>query len=155
MRGLYLPVRHFDGLTVAELPAEIDVTNSDDVRDTLLALLNWEPSGLVADMSGTSFCDASGARAVVRAHRRAQALGTQLSVVITHPVVLRVFKLSGADAMLRIYPALGEALALHDTDADNLPGRPPAAGAPRIPRPQAPRPVTHPMREALSAQRGT
>jgi hypothetical protein len=101
-------------------------------------------------MSGTSFCDVSGVRAVVRAHRRAQVLGSRLGVVITHAAVRRVFMLTGADTILRIYPALEQALSQYSTDAADPPGRPPKDDAPRIPLPPAPRTVTHPASESTA-----
>ena len=42
---------------VITLPEEIDISNSDQVRDELLALLNRGPAVLIVDMGGTTFCD--------------------------------------------------------------------------------------------------
>ena len=160
MHCLPLPVRDFNGRTVATLPPEIDLANSGAVCYTLLALLTREPSGVIADMSGTSFCDVSGIRAVMRAHRRAQALGSELRVVITHEAVQKVFRLTGADTKLRIYTTLGQALSGHGTsvdgsgaDADRPPVRPPADDAPRPPRPRASRTVMHPAPETPAGYR--
>jgi anti-anti-sigma regulatory factor len=73
-----LPVHVRNGYAVAVQPAEIDVTNAGAVGDTLLALLNRGTPGVLADMTGTRFCDLAGMRAIMRAHRRAQVLDVRL-----------------------------------------------------------------------------
>ncbi len=83
------------------LPGEIDAVNAAAVTDTLLAVLNRTGASVIADMTGTTFCGAAGIRAIVRAHIRARALGTELRVVITHPAIRRAFQLTGADGLVR------------------------------------------------------
>jgi anti-anti-sigma factor len=109
-----LPVRYLSGCAVVTLPAEIDLVNVPDVRDTLLAVLNRGAGGVVADMTGTVFCDAAGARALVRASGRAEALGTWLRVVITHPGPRKVLALTGADNLVPVFPDLAAALGTRD-----------------------------------------
>ena len=56
-------------VAVVTLPAEIDVTNAEAIREELLAVLNQGAVLLVADMSRTAFCDSSGVSALVRVFR--------------------------------------------------------------------------------------
>jgi anti-anti-sigma factor len=124
MYSIPLPVQFRNGYAVAVQPAEIDVTNASVVSDTLLALLNCGTPGVVADMAGTRFCDLAGMRAIVRAQRRAQAVGARLGVIIPRPAARRVFTLTGADALIRFFPSLEVALAvLPGTAAGHGPGR--------------------------------
>jgi anti-anti-sigma factor len=95
---------------VVTLPEEIDAVNADMVTDTLLTVLNRTGASVVADMTGTTFCDAAGVRAIIRAHIRARSLDTGLRVVLTSPVVRRIFQLTRVDGLVRVYPALGLAL---------------------------------------------
>jgi anti-anti-sigma regulatory factor len=53
-------------------------------------------------MSATTFCDCAGARAVVQAHKRAAASGSELRVVVTTPQVRRLFGLLEIDGLLNI-----------------------------------------------------
>ena len=92
------------------LPEEIDAVNADMVTDTLLTVLNRTGASVIADMTGTTFCDAAGIRAIIRAHIRARSLDTGLRVVLASPVVRRIFQLTRVDELVRIYPALGMAL---------------------------------------------
>ena len=60
-------------VAVVTLPAEIDVTNANIVREELAAVLNQGAALLIADLSKTSFCDSAGVSALVRTFRRAAA----------------------------------------------------------------------------------
>ena len=110
MHNLPLPVRLHDGCAVVVLPEEIDAVNADMVTDTLLTVLNRTGASVIADMSRTTFCDAAGIRAIIRAHIRARSLDTGLRVVLTSPIVRRIFQLTRVDELVRVYPALGLAL---------------------------------------------
>lgn len=110
MNSFPLPVRFYDRRAVVILPDEIDLTNADAVGGTLLALLDQAPSGVIADMTGTWFCDAAGVRAIVRAQSRTRSPHGRLRVVMAHPAVRRVFTLTGADRLVRGYPTLDQAL---------------------------------------------
>jgi len=120
-----LPVQFVDGCAIAALPEEIDLTNAGTVEDTLLALLDGGGSSVIADMTGTRFCGAAGVRAVVRGQHRAQSPDARLRMVISRPAVLKVFRITGTDKLVRIYPTLDEALARSAGDS----GRP-ASGTP-------------------------
>jgi anti-anti-sigma factor len=105
-----LPVTFTDGCAVVSLPPEIDALNAEPVSVALRsALAEWSP-GVVADMTATSFSDAAGIRAVVRAHHRAEEQGCCMRVVIPHPAVRRVAGLTGAESLLHTYPSLDDAL---------------------------------------------
>jgi anti-sigma B factor antagonist len=96
---------------VVRLPAEIDLTIADDVREALLSVLNKGALGLVVDMTATTFCDSAGITALVRASRRAEATGATMRVAATGSAVLRVFSLVGIDRLIDIHPSVEEARA--------------------------------------------
>lgn len=81
-------VRKDDLGTVVGFPAEVDARNAPTIRDRLLRLLNEGAGPLIVDLTETRFCDCSGARAIIRAHRRASGLRTGLCVAVpdTGPV---------------------------------------------------------------------
>ncbi len=96
---------------VVRLPAEIDLTVADELREALLAVLNQGALGLIADMTATTFCDSAGITALVRAARRAAAGGTIMRIVVTAAPVLRVFTLVGIDRLIDIHPSVAAAQA--------------------------------------------
>jgi anti-sigma B factor antagonist len=96
---------------VVVLPAEIDVTNSEQVHDRLLAALAPGVDIVIADMTSTSFCDSSGVHAVMFAHEAAVARGVRLLVAVPEDgSVRRVLQLIGATRILSIYSSISEAM---------------------------------------------
>jgi anti-sigma B factor antagonist len=99
---------------VITMPAEIDMTNADQVRQALLSAVERQVAVLIVDMSRTRFCDSAGVQAVIAAYRRAAMTGTQLRLVAT--AVRRIFTVIGADQLIPTYPTVEAALA--DASAD-------------------------------------
>ena len=89
---------------VITMPGEIDVTNSDQTGQALLAALEQAPDVLIIDMSETTFCDSAGVQAIVAAHRQAAATGKQLRLVA--PAVERILTLVGLADVIALYPTL-------------------------------------------------
>ena len=105
---------------VITLPAEIDITNADQVREDLLSVLNQGAVLLIADMSETTFCDSAGVGALARTFRRAEASQSELRLVVSTRAVERVLTLTGVDRLLGIYPNVTAALAgPRDSPAQN------------------------------------
>jgi anti-sigma B factor antagonist len=112
--GEHYPVLWIGQVAVVTLPAEIDVTNADTVQDELLAALNQSAVLLIADMSGTDFCDSSGVSAMVRVFRRAVASGRTLRLVVSTPAVQRVLSITGVDRLVDVFPSVVASLAGRD-----------------------------------------
>lgn len=96
---------------IVSLPAEIDIANAEDVGEQLCAAFAAGVTVVIADLSSTVFCDASGVRQLLLAHKRAVASDGELLVVISSASVLRVLAILGFDRVLKIYPDLAAALA--------------------------------------------
>jgi anti-sigma B factor antagonist len=94
---------------VVDMPAEIDITNAEEIRQALLSAASHEAAVLVIDMSGTTFCDSAGVQAIIATRKRVAASGTQLRLAATG--VLRILTLVGIDQLIPVYPTLEEALA--------------------------------------------
>jgi anti-anti-sigma factor len=95
---------------VIVLPADIDVTNADQVGTELMQALDGSAAMLVVDMTETVFCDSSGIQMLLRAHRRATAAGTELRVATSSRSVRRVLELTGTDRVIDMYPDLSTAM---------------------------------------------
>ena len=109
--GEHYPVLWIGQVAVVTLPAEIDVTNADTVRDELLAALNQSAVLLIADMSKTDFCDSSGVSALVRVFRQATASGSVMRLVVSTPSVQRVLSITGVDRLVDVFPGIAASLA--------------------------------------------
>jgi anti-sigma B factor antagonist len=115
------PVELVSGVPIVTAPEEIDVTNAPELRSALVQAAEDGPGTLVADMTGTRFCDSSGLHTLLAAHKRAQAEGGELLLVMRSAAVLRIFALTAIDRMIPNFTSLDEALA--HTSTDGLNGR--------------------------------
>ncbi len=96
---------------VVVLPAEIDVTNSEHVLDQLVTSLAPGVDIVIADMTGTSFCDSSGVHAIISAHEAAVSRGIKMRLAVSPDgSVRRVLQLIGVGHVLPVYPSLAEAM---------------------------------------------
>jgi anti-sigma B factor antagonist len=105
------PVAWLGEAAVITLPEEIDISNSEQVREELLSLLNRGPAVLIVDMAETTFCDSAGVNALVRAHKRATANGAEIRLVVTSPGVKRVLGITGVDRLIPVHPSMTASLA--------------------------------------------
>jgi anti-sigma B factor antagonist len=114
------PVTWTERTAVVSVPREVDLTNSDGLRDALLDALNAGALGLIVDMTVTTFCDSAGIAALSRAARRATANESVMRLAVTAPAVLRVLSLVGIDRLIDVYPSVPEALASLPGQTDGL-----------------------------------
>jgi anti-sigma B factor antagonist len=105
------PVELVSGIPVVAAPEEIDIGNAPELRSALLEAAADGPRTLVADMTRTRFCDSSGLHTLLAAHKRAQADGGELLLVIPDAAVLRIFAVTGIDRMIPNFATLEEVLA--------------------------------------------
>ena len=111
MSGEHYPVLWIGRAAVVSMPAEIDITNADRVREDLLSVLNQGAVLLIADLSRTTFCDSAGVGAVARSFRRAKASQSDMRLVVGTLAVQRVLALTGIDRLLNIHPSVAASLA--------------------------------------------
>jgi anti-anti-sigma factor len=95
---------------VVTLPDEIDMANACRVGEDLDAAFGPGVGIVIADMSGTRFCDTSRIHALVMAYKRAKASNTGFRVVAGPGEVRRVLDILRLDTVLAIYPRLDMAL---------------------------------------------
>ena len=93
---------------IIALPEQIDLSNAAGVAEKLTTAVSHE-AAVIIDMSATRFCDCAGARAIVRAYKRATDSGAELRLVVTAALVRRIFGLMGIDRLLDIYPSVAAA----------------------------------------------
>jgi anti-anti-sigma factor len=105
------PVEVVSGVPVVTAPEEIDIANAGRLRSAVLEAAAHGSKTLVVDMAQTQFCDSAGLNVLVRAHKRAQAEGGELLLVICAATVLRIFTVTGIDHLIPTFPTLEEALA--------------------------------------------
>ena len=105
------PVEVVGGVPVVAAPAEVDITNAEELQSALIKAAANGHGTLVVDMTGTQFCDSSGLHALIAMHKKAEAEGREVLLVIPGTTVLRVFALTGMDRVIPNFTSLAEALA--------------------------------------------
>lgn len=105
------PVDWDHPVAVVTMPDEIDIANAEDVRDTLLAVLNQGITTLIIDMTQTAFCACAGAAAFARAQQRARASGGQVRLVARAPIVRRLLAITSVDHLMPVFDSVSAARA--------------------------------------------
>jgi anti-anti-sigma factor len=95
---------------VVALPAEIDLSNADQVYDQLHAALVSGAAVVIADFTATRFCDCACLNRLLRAYNQAVAQDVQLRLVIPPGAPVRqVVKVLGLDQQLPVYASTDDA----------------------------------------------
>ena len=96
---------------VVTLPAQIDVTSQDQVYDRLYAAFAADAPVVVADFTGTAFCDCAALRRVVQVRHRAAARGAGFRLVAPPgSLVRRLAALMEIGQVLPVYSTVPEAV---------------------------------------------
>lgn len=103
------PVVWTGEIATVRLPGEIDLTGAAAVLAALTAALDDGAKVVIADMSGTTFCDSGGVASLVRAHQHAVANQARLRLVTATPGVERILSLTGVDTLVPVFPTVGDA----------------------------------------------
>ena len=86
------------------LPAEIDITNASDVLELITAACAPGVTVVIADLTGTSFCDSAGLQQLIQASRKVAAAGAELRLAISPGgTVSRILELTGISQRLPVY----------------------------------------------------
>jgi anti-sigma B factor antagonist len=98
------------GQPALSVRGELDLATAPQLTDAVESLLSQQPRALVVDLTGTTFLDSSGARALASVARRAAAEDVPLQVVCprgNRPVRL-VIDLLELQAVVPIVEAAGQ-----------------------------------------------
>jgi anti-sigma B factor antagonist len=95
---------------VVTFPQEAVFANADAVRRNVVSALLPGVRAVILDLTSTMFCDTSGLRELVVAHRLGHEKGVEMRVVVPSRH-MRMITLTGLQGVLAIYPTLAAALA--------------------------------------------
>ncbi len=96
---------------VLAVQGEVDLHSASRLTDRLSALLDAGERSVVVDLSPLAFLDSTGLGALVAARNRAQQTGATLRLVCTSDWLLKLFRITGLDAVFEIFPTVSQALA--------------------------------------------
>lgn len=105
-----LSISSQDGYTVATISGDLDIACVPVLREQLLGVLGPRASRIVIDLSGVTFCDASGLALLVGVGRRARLLDGVLRLAAPAPPVATVLRLTGLDLHFQTFATLPAAI---------------------------------------------
>jgi anti-sigma B factor antagonist len=107
----YLRVHEHRGCTVLEFRGEIDIAAAAEIEPVLDRVTQRAGARIVIDLRPVEFFDCSGLRLLYRARARVLERGGRLHLVCTHPLTLRVLRVTGLARLLPPHPTPDAALA--------------------------------------------
>ncbi|WP_381076796.1 anti-sigma factor antagonist [Streptomyces caeni] len=107
----HLRVHRNRGHTVLEFRGEIDVVAAFEIMPFLDSATARPQPRIVIDLRPVEFFDCSGLRLLYRARGRVLARGGTLHLVCTHPLTLRILRITGLAHVLPPWTSLEEALS--------------------------------------------
>jgi anti-anti-sigma factor len=95
-----------NGYQVVSVAGELDIATAEQAYSFITEVIDGRLRGsapLTVDMSGVTFCDASGLGALARLARYARAAGRQLKLTSVRPSVMKIMRITSLD---RVFPEL-------------------------------------------------
>jgi anti-sigma B factor antagonist len=95
-----------NGTPVVSVVGELDLATAQVFERTLLDVTEAGTGEMILDLTGCSFLDSTGLRALVAARERLEHSDRSRALVVTSPIVMRIFKITGFDEWFEIRPSL-------------------------------------------------
>jgi anti-sigma B factor antagonist len=92
-----------DGNQIISVAGELDIATADQAYAYISDVIDAWPAPVSVDLSGLTFCDASGLGALARVARHARQAGRQLKLTAARPSLRKIMRITGLD---RAYPEL-------------------------------------------------
>jgi anti-sigma B factor antagonist len=102
--------RRLSGQTIIAVHGELDIATTAALRNRVLAILSDTATPVIIDLSGVSFCDASGLALLIGAQRRAMLHGLSITLASPRPHMTKLLRITGLDRAFTIHPTLSGAL---------------------------------------------
>jgi anti-sigma B factor antagonist len=92
-----------DGNQVISVVGELDIATTEQAYAYISEVIDSWPTPVSVDLSGLTFCDASGLGVLAKIARHARQAGRQLKLTSVRPPQLKIMRLTGLDG---VFPEL-------------------------------------------------
>jgi anti-sigma B factor antagonist len=92
-----------DGNQVVSVTGELDIATTEQAYAYISEVIDSRPTPVSVDLSGLTFCDASGLGVLAKIARHARQAGRQLKLTSVRPPQLKIMRLTGLDG---VFPEL-------------------------------------------------
>ncbi len=94
------------GVAAVFVTGELDLATAPRLDDALAAV---SADVVVIDLSGCTFLDSAGIRALVGTAKELDASGRSLRLATSDPGILRLLEITGVDTLIQVHPSLDDA----------------------------------------------
>ena len=98
-----------DRIQILRVHGELDLATADRQYRRGRAAIGRHARLLLLDLTGLSFCDASGLSAFVRIADEAETAGCRYGLIAPRPLVVKMLRITGLDKQLRVFATVEEA----------------------------------------------
>ena len=98
------------GPPVVSVTGEVDMATAPAFEETLLEAAESGTDKVIVDLTACSYFDSTGLKALLATRRHLERLNRRLSIVVSNPNMLEIFRITGFDRRFDIHPSLGSAL---------------------------------------------
>jgi anti-sigma B factor antagonist len=109
-----------DGDQVVSVTGELDIATADQAYAYISEVIDSGPAAVSVDLSGLTFCDASGLGVLAKIARHARQAGRQLKLTSARPSLLKIMRLTGLDG---VFPELRSPVPAYSALAPRRPTR--------------------------------
>jgi anti-anti-sigma factor len=96
-----------NGYQIVSVAGELDIATAEQAYSYLSEVIDGRTAPVTVDLSGLTFCDASGLGVLARAARYARQKGRQLALASARPSLLKIMRITGLDrAFPELHPAV-------------------------------------------------
>jgi anti-sigma B factor antagonist len=92
-----------NGDQIVSVAGELDIATAEQAYTYISDVIDTWPLAVGVDLSGLTFCDASGLGVLARTARHARQAGRQLRLTAARPSLLKIMRITGLD---RSFPEL-------------------------------------------------
>ena len=92
-----------NGYQIVSVTGELDIATAEQAYSYISEVIDGRPAPVTVDLSGLTFCDASGLGVLARIARHAREAGHQLMLASARPSLLKIMRITGLD---RAFPEL-------------------------------------------------
>jgi anti-anti-sigma factor len=92
-----------NGYQIVSVAGELDIATAEQAYSYLSEVIDGRTAPVTVDLSGLTFCDASGLGVLARAARYARQKGRRLALASARPSLLKIMRITGLD---RAFPEL-------------------------------------------------
>ena len=112
-----------DGNQVVSVTGELDIATAEQAYAYISEVIDSRLTAVSVDLSGLTFCDASGLGVLAKIARHARQAGRQLKLTSVRPSLLKIMRLTGLDG---VFPELRPPVPAYSALAPARPERPAA-----------------------------